>query len=323
MTIEERKEKEKMLLSLFREKAYIPMTWKELTVLLQVPGERRQDFLDLLSNMERDGKIFKSRSGKYALAKRTEAEGVYMAARQGFGFVSVEGREKDVFISEEDVQNAMDGDKVRIRIFRESQDGKKAEGKVIKVLERAVSRAVGTFQKKKHFGFVVPDNGKLPDIFIPEEAVKGAENKDKVLVQITDYGDGRKSPEGRIEEILGKSGNPDTEIEAIVKAFDIPEAFPEEVEKQLISIPERTEDGDMEGRLDLRGLLTVTIDGEDAKDLDDGVSLEKTDEGYRLGVHIADVSHYVKENSPLDRIFMRKSNSYAAPQTFQWNLFPE
>ena len=226
--------------------------------------------------------------------------------------------EQDVFIPEDKTGSALNGDKVQIVIESEGRNGRRAEGTVLKVLEHANSQLVGYYQKNKNFGFVIPDDQKIAkDIFIPQGCDMGAVTGHKVVVKVTDFGDERKKPEGRIKEILGHVNDPGTDILSLVRAYNLPEAFPEEVMKELEHVPDSlpTEGlkdlpEDFEGRKDLRDLQTVTIDGEDAKDLDDAVTLELLENGnYRLGVHIADVSHYVKEGSELDKEALKRSPS--------------
>ena len=204
----------------------------------------------------------------------------------------------------------MHQDKVRIIIRDDKKEGKRQEGVVVKVLERGMPEIVGTYQLNRDFGFVISDNPKFSkDIFIPRKEAAGIKNGDKVIVVITDYGSGNKNPEGKIKENLGNIRTPGTDILAIVKSFGIPSEFPEKVMKQAQRVPDHVLDADRDGRLDLRHLQTVTIDGEDAKDLDDAISLTKEGDIYHLGVHIADVSNYVQYNSALDREALKRGTS--------------
>ena len=204
----------------------------------------------------------------------------------------------------------MHQDKVRIIIRDEKKEGKRQEGVVVKVLERGMPEIVGTYQLNRDFGFVISDNPKFSkDIFIPRKEAAGIKNGDKVIAVITDYGSGNKNPEGKIKENLGNIRTPGTDILAIVKSFGIPSEFPEKVMKQAQRVPDHVLDADRDGRLDLRHLQTVTIDGEDAKDLDDAISLTKEGDIYHLGVHIADVSNYVQYNSALDREALKRGTS--------------
>ena len=239
-----------------------------------------------------------------------QAEGTFIGHPKGFGFVEIEGQDEDIFIPESDTGTAMHQDKVRIIIRDDKKEGKRQEGVVVKVLERGMPEIVGTYQLNRDFGFVISDNPKFSkDIFIPRKEAAGIKNGDKVIVVITDYGSGNKNPEGKIKENLGNIRTPGTDILAIVKSFGIPSEFPEKVMKQAQRVPDHVLDADRDGRLDLRHLQTVTIDGEDAKDMDDAISLTKEGDIYHLGVHIADVSNYVQYNSALDREALKRGTS--------------
>ena len=239
-----------------------------------------------------------------------QAEGTFIGHPKGFGFVEIEGQDEDIFIPESDTGTAMHQDKVRIIIRDDKKEGKRQEGVVVKVLERGMPEIVGTYQLNRDFGFVISDNPKFSkDIFIPRKEAAGIKNGDKVIAVITDYGSGNKNPEGKIKENLGNIRTPGTDILAIVKSFGIPSEFPEKVMKQAQRVPDHVLDADRDGRLDLRHLQTVTIDGKDAKDLDDAISLTKEGDIYHLGVHIADVSNYVQYNSALDREALKRGTS--------------
>ena len=240
----------------------------------------------------------------------TPAEGTFIGHSKGFGFVEIEGQDEDIFIPEAYTGTAMHQDKVRIIILDGQKEGKRQEGVVVKVLERGMPEIVGTYQLNRDFGFVISDNPKFSkDIFIPRKEAAGVKNGDKVIATITDYGSKNKNPEGKIKENLGNIRTPGTDILAIVKSFGIPSEFPEKVQKQAQRVPDHVLDADRDGRLDLRHLQTVTIDGEDAKDLDDAISLSKEGGIYHLGVHIADVSNYVQYNSALDREALKRGTS--------------
>lgn len=239
-----------------------------------------------------------------------QAEGTFIGHPKGFGFVEIEVQEEDIFIPESDTGTAMHQDKVRIIIRDGQKEGKRKEGVVVKVLERGMPEIVGTYQLNRDFGFVISDNPKFSkDIFIPRKEAAGIKNGDKVIAVITDYGSKNKNPEGKIKENLGNIRTPGTDILAIVKSFGIPSEFPEKVMKQAQRVPDHVLDADRDGRLDLRHLQTVTIDGEDAKDLDDAISLTKEGDIYHLGVHIADVSNYVQYNSALDKEALKRGTS--------------
>ena len=299
-----------MLVQLVHDKTYVPMKLKELAMLLSVPKEQRDELKEVLDILIAEGKIGISKKGKYGKAEEFALAGTFSGHAKGFGFVTIEGREQDVFIPADKTKGAMDGDKVQIVIEGEAR-GKRAEGAVLRILEHANKTVIGFYQKNKNFGFVLPDNQKLgQDIFIPQGKDMGAVTGHKVIVRITDFGDDRKKPEGVITEILGHVNDPGVDILSIIKAYGLPEGFPDEVMVQVAGIPDEVEEEEKKNRLDLRHLQTVTIDGEDAKDLDDAISISKeNDDHYTLGVHIADVSHYVTENSPLDKEALKRGTS--------------
>lgn len=237
-------------------------------------------------------------------------EGIFIGHPKGFGFVEIEGEDNDVFIPEDCTGTAMHQDKVRVIITKEPQEGRRREGIVVQILERGMTEIVGTYENSRDFGFVISDNPKFSkDVFIPRKDSQGIKDGDKVVVEITSYGSKNRNPEGKIKENLGSCRAPGTDILAIVKSFGIPSEFPDKVIRQADRVPDHVLDADREGRLDLRHLQTVTIDGEDAKDLDDAVTLTKENGIYHLGVHIADVSNYVQGGSALDREALKRGTS--------------
>ena len=304
--MEERKEH---LLSVMKDPAYVPMKQKELAMLLNVPKGLREELNQVLDALVAEGSVVMSKRGKYTIPQASVTVGTFSGNDKGFGFVAVEGRDGDVFIPAGRTGGAMHGDRVQIGVEPNGQ-GKKAEGTVVKVLFRANKPVVGYYQKSRNYGFVVPDNRKLgQDIFVSSGKDMGAVTGHKVVVRITNYGNGEKSPEGEIEEILGHVNDPGVDILSLVRAYDLPEEFPEEVMEQAAHTRDEVLEEELAGRKDLRKWQTVTIDGEDAKDLDDAITISREDFGYRLGVHIADVTHYVKEGSPLDREALKRGTS--------------
>ncbi len=302
-------ERKNHLLALMEDPAYVPMKLKELAMLLDVPRERREELKEVLDALIAEGKIGLSRRGKYGKPERSLLTGTFSGTGKGYGFVTVEGLEQDIFIPAERTKDALHGDKVQVTA-EPARPGRRPEGTVLRVLERANQTLVGYYQKSRHFGFVIPDNQKIgADVFIPEGKDLGAVTGHKVVVRLTDYGGERKKPEGVITEILGHVNDPGTDILSIVRAYGIPEEYPPEVMAQTAGMPEEVRPEELAGRRDLRAWQTVTIDGEDAKDLDDAITLTREPFGYRLGVHIADVSHYVTENSPLDEEALRRGTS--------------
>lgn len=331
-------QKGKILEEVMNDKSYVPMKAKELAMLLGIPKSQRDELTQVLDYLVSEGRIGISKKGKYGKPEVFSVNGIFCGHPKGFGFVTVEGMEQDVFIPEDRTGAALHGDRVQIVV--ESQDrggGRRSEGSVLKVLEHANKEVVGYYQKSKGFGFVIPDNQKISkDIFIPQGCDMGAVTGHKVVARIKDFGDANHKPEGVVTEILGHVNDPGTDILSIVRAYGLPEEFPPEVMDEVeecpdeVAVPgpardEETWDGpygigdltspadwtgDLAGRLDLRGLRTVTIDGEDAKDLDDAVTLCRDGQGgYILGVHIADVSHYVKEGRPLDKEALKRGTS--------------
>lgn len=310
MTDEVLKQRKEMLTELIHDKTYVPMKLKELAMLLNVPKNQREELKEVLDILVSEGKVGISRKGKYGKAEDFAKIGQFCGHARGFGFVAIEGQEQDVFIPAEKTGGAMHGDKVQIIIEAENR-GKRPEGTVVRILEHANETVIGFYQKSKKFGFVLPDNQKLnQDIFIPQGKDMGAVSGHKVVVKITDFGGERRKPEGVITEILGHVNDPGTDILSIIKAYGLPEEFPSEVMRQVASVPDEVEPEEKRARLDLRQLQTVTIDGEDAKDLDDAITISKeNDNHYTLGVHIADVTHYVKEGSPLDQEALKRGTS--------------
>lgn len=305
---EKRKE---TIYNLVCDKHYVPMKIKEIAILLQVSKEDRPELEMVLEELQREGKIELSKRGKYKKAERALLVGTFIGNARGFGFVEIEGREEDVFIPESGMNGAIHHDTVEIEILP-GRHGKRAEGSVIRILAHEFKEVVGTFEKCKNFGFVIPDNQKLTqDIFIPIERSKGAVNGHKVVVELTSYGSAAKKPEGKVTKIIGHVNDPGVDILSVVYNYELPVEFPERVLNQAERVAKDVSEADMQGRLDLRHLQTVTIDGEDAKDLDDGISLTRDEEAsiWHLGVHIADVTNYVQENSALDREACKRGTS--------------
>lgn len=289
---------------------YIPMKAKELAVLLQVPKDQRSALHEVLDALVAEGKITLSKKGKYVKGESKHLIGMYQANARGFGFVILEDENADdIFISADDANGAFQGDRVEV-LIKKSPEGKRAEGKVVKILERSTARIVGLYQKNKNFGFVKPDNQRFTkDIYIPNELSKGAVTGHKVVVELTSYGNENAKPEGKVIEIIGHINDPGTDIMSIVKGYDLPTEFSEKIMNQVERVSNEVSTADMAGRKDIRDWQMVTIDGEDAKDLDDAISLVRDGDGYKLGVHIADVSNYVQENSALDREALTRGTS--------------
>lgn len=302
--------RKKMICELINDELYVPMKIKELAIFLNVAKEDRDELTKVLDSLVKDGKVMVTKKGKYMKPDCSSIVGTFTAHPNGFGFVTIEGEPDDVFIPEKYTGGALHQDKVQILITSEKYGDRRREGKVVKVLERGSDKIVGFYIKSKSYGFVRPDNQRfLKDIYIPNEKSMNAVNGHKVIVKITNFGDENKKPEGEVVEIIGHVNDPGTDIMSIVAAYDIPTEFPQEVMKSLANIPDEVDSKDIAGRHDFRSLQIVTIDGEDAKDLDDAISIEKHSDHYTLGVHIADVTNYVTENSPLDKEALLRGTS--------------
>ena len=310
------KERKNMILELMGNDLYVPMKEKELAVFLQVMPEDRPVLSSILKELLEDKKIEISKRGKYTLydPKLHEKEdlitGTFISNHKGFGFVEVEGRDDDLYISKENVNGAFNLDIVEARILPSHSNKRRVEAQIVRVVERGTNQIVGVFQKSPNFGFVIPDDHKLADdIFIPREYCNGAVDGHKVVVELTSYGGDGKKPEGKVTEILGHINDPGVDIMSIVKGFGLPTEFDEKVLNQAFAIGDEVSEADMAGREDLRSWPMVTIDGEDTKDIDDAVSLSRDGDDYILGVHIADVSNYVQYRSALDREALKRGTS--------------
>lgn len=289
---------------------YVPMKIKELSIVLGVSKQDRPVLERILTELIGEGKIEITKRGKYQKSQVKLLVGTFTSHPKGFGFVTIEDMDEDVFIPADKTLDAMHKDAVEIQVISGKAPGKRAEGVVTKIVERGMKTVVGTYESSKNFGFVVSDDPKFSkDIFIPLERSKGAVAGHKVVVEITSYGKNGKNPEGKVIEILGHINDPGVDIISLVRAYGLPEEFPERVMNQAERVAPQVSTADMAGRKDLRDMQMVTIDGEDAKDLDDAVSLTVEDGLYHLGVHIADVSNYVQEKSALDREALERGTS--------------
>lgn len=312
--MENRKER---IYSFMNEKSYHPLMFEELATVLDVPHEDRDSFRQVLEELESEGRIIKTRKNRYgASARMGFVSGKFQGNERGFGFVLPADPElDDLYIQADSINGAMHGDHVLARITKVQYDDRRTEGEIIKILKRANERIIGIFDKSGSFGFVTPDNRKIKgDIFIPIDMAMDAEPGQKVVVEITRWPESNRNAEGRIVEILGRYGDEGVDILSVIRSYNIPYEFPDEVIEEAEKIPQKILPEDAAVRRDLRETQMVTIDGEDAKDLDDAVSLEIIENGiYRLGVHIADVSHYIKENSPLDKEALKRGTSVYFP----------
>lgn len=293
--------KEEIILEFMKDPEYKPMKAKEIAIILGVPKKEYPKFQEAIAELEKEFKIGKNHKNKYKVIKEEYKEGNFRKNAKGFGFVNI-GEEDEIYISKENTNNALNGDIVLVEILEEKNKLKKAEGKIKKIIKHEKDTIVGTFQNNRNFGFVVPDDKNFgTDIFISKSNFGKARNGHKVLVEITKYPKNDKKAEGKIIEILGKPNEAGVDMLSLIKEYRLPSRFPEPVVKEAQKFGDKIEEKDIQKRIDNRKDIIFTIDGEDAKDLDDAVRVTKMENGnYRLDVHIADVSHYVKENSLLD-----------------------
>lgn len=301
------------LLSFMKEEAYRPMDIQELVSVFDISPDEYKVFKKTLKIMELEGSILRTNKDKFAVPERLGLiKGRIQSHKKGFGFlIPEEDGERDVFIPSSFINGAMNNDRVLVQITRDDVNGKKREGEVIEILERANTKIIGVYEDSRNFGFVVPEDTRLnQDIFISKKDKNGANHGDIVIAEVTKWPDKRRSPEGVIKEVLGKKGEKGLDILTIIKKHGLPEEFPAKVLAYAEGIPEEIDEKEIKRRKDIRNIRMVTIDGEDAKDLDDAVSIEKLENGkYKLGVHIADVSHYVKEKNPLDKEALKRATS--------------
>ena len=299
------KERKERILAYMESEGYVPIKRSDMRAMLSVPQEDREKFENLINELIAEGRVFETKKGKLASPKDLQmATGTFIGHARGFGFVTPDAGGEDIFIPASETMGAMQKDRVLYKVLHKAEKGKKADGVIVRILERGQQRIVGTFEAgSKGYGFVVADDKKIAkDIFISRENTKGAVTGHKVVVEITDYGEDRRNPEGKVIEILGHINDPGVDILSVIRRYELAVEFPEEVYAEIEHLGTEVAEADKKGREDLRDLLTITIDGADAKDLDDAVSLKRLGNGnFELGVHIADVSHYVRENTALDK----------------------
>lgn len=299
------KERKERILAYMESEGYVPIKRRDMRAMLSVPQEDREKFESLINELIAEGRVFETKKGKLASPKDLQmATGTFIGHARGFGFVTPDAGGEDIFIPASETMGAMQKDRVLYKVLHKAEKGKKADGVIVRILERGQQRIVGTFEAgSKGYGFVVADDKKIAkDIFISRENTKGAVTGHKVVVEITDYGEDRRNPEGKVIEILGHINDPGVDILSVIRRYELAVEFPEEVYAEIEHLGTEVAEADKKGREDLRDLLTITIDGADAKDLDDAVSLKRLGNGdFELGVHIADVSHYVRENTALDK----------------------
>lgn len=301
------------ILEFMREQAYNPMLDTELARVFDIDSNEMGIFYKLLDEMESEGQIIKTKKKRYAVPERMNLVlGRLQCHQKGFGFIIPDNTDmNDFFVSASNLNGGMHGDKVIGRITSKSRQGRRSEAEVIRIIKRANHEIVGTFESSKNFGFVVADDRKINfDIYIPKSELNGAKDGYKVVAEITRWPEPRRNPEGKIIEVLGHKDDVGTDIVSIIRKHRLPEAFPKKVLSEADDIPDTVSEEEIARRRDLRDMNIITIDGADAKDLDDAVSIEKLPNGnYRLGVHIADVTHYVKEGSNLDKEAFERGTS--------------
>lgn len=309
-------EKRERLEEFFNRKDYVPMKFKEIASLFQVPKKERDGLQRIISDLIKDGLLIDDGEGRFERVGADMIVGTYKSTKKGYGFLRISENDEDIYIPPKFTENAFEGDTVMVKLLKNRmRGGKSKEAKIVKIVERATKYVVGTFERGNNFGFVIPDNKKLEyDIYIPKNNCQNVQKGFKVVAEILDYGDFKRKPEGKIIEVLGDVKQKGIDILSVARAYGIDDIFPEEVSAAALQIPKRVKKSEMEGRLDLRETLMVTIDSEDAKDLDDAISLSKEigKDGravYTLGVHIADVSHYVKENEAFDKEALKRGTS--------------
>ncbi len=304
------------ILSFMREYSYKPLKYDELTIVLDVPAEEKVFLKKLLEEMEAEGLIIKTRKERYGVPERMGLiVGKFQGNAKGFGFVLPDFGDEDLFIPANLINGAMHGDRVIARLSRHASGDRHQEGEIINIIEHVNKTIVGKFDRSEHFGFVSPDHVRLSgDIFIPKDLINGAQKGQKVVVEITKWPEKNRNAEGKIIEILGDENEKGVDIMSIIRAYGIPYEFPDNVINEAQSLPIKVSEDEVRNRRNLRSLRMVTIDGEDAKDLDDAVSIEILSDGsYRLGVHIADVTHYVREGSHLDNEAVLRGTSVYFP----------
>ncbi len=303
--------KEQIILEFMKDPKYVPMKAKEIATILGVPKKDMDNFKKALDNLEMEFKIGKNKKNRYRVIEENFEQGTFRRNQKGFGFVKLENRDDEIYISKENTNNALNGDRVIVEILEEKNKIKNAEGKIKRIVKHEKDAVVGTFQNNKTFGFVVPDDRSFgTDIFISKSNFGKARNNHKVLVQITKYPQKGKKAEGKIIEVLGEPNQAGIDMLSLIKEYNLPSVFPEAVIEEAKKCGNKIDKKDIPNRVDLRDDVIFTIDGEDAKDLDDAVKVSKLENGnYKLDVHIADVSYYVKDGSVLDREALLRGTS--------------
>jgi len=301
------------ILEYMRQDSYHPLSYNDLMEVFEIQDDEEYKFASSLGSLEKQGEVVKTRKNKYGIPEKMNlAKGVINLNQRGYGFMlSEQADHPDIFVYGKNLNGAMHNDKVMVRIYQQGNgDNRRPEGEVVRVIKRANKELVGTYEKRKNVVQVIPDDARqIYPIYVNRTRKLKVNNGDKVLVNITSWPDIKGIAEGKIIEVLGKKGQPGLDVKVIIKKHGLREEFPQNVIEEAVSAAQEVSAEEIGQRLDLRDFPMVTIDGEDAKDLDDAVSVERIEGGYRLGVHIADVSHYVKEDSKLDKEAFKRGTS--------------
>jgi len=304
---EERKE---TIYNLIQDPIYRPMKAKEIAMLLLIPKEQREELQMVLDSLVHEGRIGLTKKGKYCKLGDSLVAGIFSMARNGYGFVKVNGQEEEIFIAEKNVHGAMQGDEVLVSVIERFRGTKLSEGVIDKVIKRAITEVVGLIRINKKFAFLIPyDKNVKEDIFIPSDSLNGAKDCDMAVAKIVKYPTDSLNAEGEVIEVIGNMEDVGADIVTLIRGYGIPDTFPEEVLEEVKKLPDKVLKEEYANRKDFRSLKTVTIDGEDAKDLDDAISITFEDGIYTLYVHIADVTNYVKEGSALDKEAINRGTS--------------
>ena len=295
-----------------------PISWRGLIRQMKVERKDRQEFKKLLEELVSEGRLVKVRGDKYALSGRMRLipGRLWYKDYRKYGWVTPEiERQSDIYISSQKFKGALRGDRVLVKIERGARKGYKPEGSVVRVIERAPHKITGLYKPQGKHGWIIPiDAGELPQVFVPPDKKGDAREGVYVIADIIKYPSSTRPPEGAVKEVLGYPEEPGIDVEVIIRKYDIPYQFPENVFEEADALPSEVDEEEIAGRTDFRHLPTITIDGERAQDFDDAVSVEKLPNGnYQLGVHIADVSHYVAEGSPIDSEAFRRGTSIYFP----------
>ncbi len=305
--------RKEIILEFLSDEKYPPINAEEIMLMLDIPFDDREELMEILSELSSEGRIIKTSKKKYASPEKLGfVKGKVSITRGGFGFLLMD--KEDIFIKKSNLLTAMNGDTVLVEVLKGKKTEGKPEGKVARILKRATDTIVGIFKANRNFGFVIPDDEKFGyDVFIKKTKTLNAKDGQKVVVHITKWPENGKKPEGEVKEILGFPHKKGVDILSVMRSYGLYEEFNEKVETQCDSIFEGITDADIDERFDFRKTDVITIDGVDSRDFDDAVSVEFEDGIYTLYVHIADVTHYVTQDSPLDKEALKRGTSVYFP----------